>query len=158
MCAAGGEALHDDGAGGVAGDGHHGAAHVDDTVDAGSDGDTLDGDAGRSEDHSHQGQAAARDAGSADGSHRGGEGDGHILAEGEVDAAAGGHEDRGHAEVDGHAVHVDGGTQREHEASHILSDAHLLGALHRVGEGGHGGVAGEGEHHGWLKRFEELQG
>ena len=153
----GGDALHDDGAGGVAGDGHDGAAHVDDAVDTGGDGHALDRDAGGGEDHGHQCQAAARDAGCAYGGHSGSESDGHILAEGEVDAAAGSHKDRSHAEIDGDAVHVDGGAQGEHEASHILADAHLLGALHRVGEGGHGGVAGEGEHHGGLHVLEELQ-
>ena len=123
--------------GGIAGDVHRGAHHVQDAVDAGYESHALYRQAHRLQHHGQHDHAGPGHAGGADGGEHGGHHDGQLLADRKVDAEHLGDEDGADALVDGGAVHVDGGAERQHERGDLLRYAHFLGAFHVDGQRAH---------------------
>ena len=150
------QSVNADGAGCVTGDVDDGTAHIQDTVDTGDQCDALQGQADGLQNHGQHDDAGTGNTGGADGSQGGGQDDGQLLGQSQIDAEDLGDEDGADALVDGGAVHVDGCAQGQDEACDLLTDAQLLGGLHVEGQGAHGACAGEGEDHCLTHALEEL--
>ena len=108
-----------DGAGSVTGDVDHGAAHVQDPVDTGHQCDAFQRQANALQHHGQHDHAGAGNTGGADGGQGGGEDDGHLLGQGQVDTEDLGNENGADTLVDSGAVHVDGSAQRQNECCGI---------------------------------------
>ena len=91
---------YDDGAGGVTGDVECGAAHVEDAVHAGHQGDALQRKSDRGKDHRQHDHASAGNSGGSDRCEGRGQDDSDHLRGSQVDAVAGRDEDRADALID----------------------------------------------------------
>ena len=145
-------------AGSVARDVDHGAAHVEDAVNASNQGDAFDRQANRSKHHGEHNHASTRNARGANRGKRCGQNDGGHLAQRKVNAEARCNENRANALVNCGAVHVNGGAQRQNEGGHFVLCAHLLAAFHVDGQRAYARSAGEREDHSGHLALEELQG
>ena len=135
------------GTGNVAGDVQAGTAHVEQTVHSHDQANVSHGDADGFQHHGQHDHTGAGSTGSADGGQRSGDHNEDHLAQGQLHTGTGGQEHSGNTLIDGGAVHVDGGAQRQHEGGNIVLSAQSIGALlgDRQGRGGGGGGEGIGD-------------
>ena len=124
--------IHDDGDGAVTGDVQAGAEHVEDTVDAGDEGEALHREVDALQDHREHDEASARDTCCADGGQRTGQDDHGHLAVRQVNAKDIRDEQRADAHVEGRAIHVDRRTERQDEGGDIARYTELLLAVLHV--------------------------
>ena len=143
-------------AGCVAGDVQRGAAHVEDLVDAGDDGDALDRQTDLGQNHRQHNHAGTGDASRTDrGEGRGQNDHGHV-AERQRNAIAAGDEDCADSLINGRAVHVDRRAKRQDEGADFRLRAHLVAALDVNRQRRVGGRGGERGDHGGSQTLEEL--
>lgn len=146
------------GAGCVACDVDGGPAHVEDTVDAGYQGDSCYRKSYGFEYHGQHDHAGSRYAGGSDRGQGSGQDDGKLLRNGQVYAKAAGDEDCADALVNSGSVHVDRGSERKGEADDIAAGTELFCAFHVKRKGTDGGSAGESEEDSRHHTLEEFDG
>ena len=124
--------IHDDGDGAVTGDVQAGAEHVEDTVDAGDEGEAFHREVDALQDHREHDEAGTRDTCCADGGQRTGQDDHGHLAVRQVDAEDIRDKEGADAHVESRAIHVDRRAERQDEGGDIARYAELLLAVLHV--------------------------
>ena len=104
---------------GISGDIERCASHVENTVYAGNQRNSVDRKSDRRQDHGQHDHARAGNSRSSDRGESRSENNGDHLSQSQVNAVAGRDEYGANALVDGCSVHIDGGAQRQYEGSDL---------------------------------------